>query len=227
MPETEPQRLSFGVLTQTHPPPRGARTHDPTTTITSYVPPPHLYSPSPVPASHGMPETEPQRLGFGVLTQTHPLPRVARMHDPTTTITSYAQPPHPYAPPPPLLPLRTARPKPSHSGSVSVFHPNPSPLLVFRDRTTPPPPPPRTYYRHTPTHRPPCPLHTAGPKPSHSGSVSELRPNPPPRLAFHGHTAPPPPPPGTCCCPTPKHHPPCPFHMAHPKPSHGGSVLFN
>ncbi|KIM71775.1 hypothetical protein PILCRDRAFT_16744 [Piloderma croceum F 1598] len=62
-----------GFFTQTLPPPHGSRTHDPaTTTTTSYIPPTHPYPLSPVPASHGAPGTEPQRLGFGVLTRTHP-----------------------------------------------------------------------------------------------------------------------------------------------------------
>ena len=49
---------------------------------------------------------------------------------------------------------------------------------------------------------------------------------PAPRLTFRKCTTPPPPPPPphTCHCITPTHHPPSPFHMAHPKLSHNSSV---
>jgi hypothetical protein len=55
-----------------------------------------------------------------VFAQTHSMPHVAQMHNPTTTL--HAPPPHPYTTTqcPPLL-LHTAHLKLSHSGSVSGF----------------------------------------------------------------------------------------------------------
>src|SRR5882762_834242 len=97
MPETEPQRLGFGFLTQPRSSPRVSQMHDPTTTTTSYAPPPHPYALSPIAVSHGTPETEPQRLSFGFSTQTHSSPRVSQTHNPTTATTSYTPPSHPYA----------------------------------------------------------------------------------------------------------------------------------
>ncbi|KIM88291.1 hypothetical protein PILCRDRAFT_3307 [Piloderma croceum F 1598] len=96
--ETEPRRLGFVFLAQTPSPPHVSRTHDPTTTITSYAPPIYFYAWFPVIASHGAPETEPRWLSFIFLTQTPSPPRVLRTHDPTTTTTTlYAPPPYSYA----------------------------------------------------------------------------------------------------------------------------------
>ena len=85
----------FGPTTCSLPP--VSRTRDPTTTTTSYRPPPHPYAISSVAVSYGTTETEPQRLSFGLLSKTHSVARVLRTHDPTATTTSYAPPPHPYA----------------------------------------------------------------------------------------------------------------------------------
>ncbi|KIM86296.1 hypothetical protein PILCRDRAFT_4807 [Piloderma croceum F 1598] len=85
----------------TRSPPRVSRTHNPAPTTTLYTPPPHPYPLSPVTVSHGVPETEPQRLGFRFWTQTPSLPCVSRTHNPATTTTSYTPPPHPY----PLSPI--------------------------------------------------------------------------------------------------------------------------
>src|SRR5258705_11972572 len=72
MPETEPQTLGFGFLTQTPPPPRNLRTHHPTT-ITALYEPPHHLPPSPLTSiSNGVPKTEPHKLGFGLLAQIPP-----------------------------------------------------------------------------------------------------------------------------------------------------------
>src|SRR5882762_2174404 len=74
----------------------------------------------------------------------------------------------------PPLPFHTARLKPSHSGSVSDFGPKFTPRLAFREHATPPPPLPRIHHHPTPTQHPPLLFHTAHPKPSHSGSVSDF-----------------------------------------------------
>jgi len=96
--------------------------HDPATTTTSYTPPSHPYTMSPVAVSHGVPETEPQQLGFGFSTQNRSSPCISQ----TTQ-----RPP---------LPFHMARLKPSHSGSVSDFGPKFAPrhhhYLVYT--TTPP-----------------------------------------------------------------------------------------
>ena len=108
--------------------------------------------------------------------------------------------------------------------SLGFFGP-PAPWLVFCERTTLPPPLPRTHHHHTPTQRPLLPFHLAHPKPSHSGSVSEFRPKPAPRLVFRQCTTPPPPLPCTHHHPTLNHRPPSLFHTVRPKLSHSGSVL--
>jgi hypothetical protein len=114
--ETEPQRLGFGIWTKTCSPPPVSRTRDPTTTTTSYRPPPHRYATSPVAVSHGATETEPQRLGFGIWTKSRSLPPVPRTHDPATSTTSYRPPPHPYATSPVAVSHGTPETEPQRLG---------------------------------------------------------------------------------------------------------------
>jgi hypothetical protein len=157
------------------------------------------------------------------LAQTRSRSRVSRTHHappPPPTHHHHSTPPH--CPP---LPLYTARLKPSHIGLVSVFWPKPVLGLAFRERTTPPSPPPPTHHHSTPPHRPPLPLHTVRPKPSHIGSVSTFWPKPVPGLAFRERTTPPSPPPPTHHHSTPPHCPPLPLYTARPKPSYISLVL--
>ena len=62
----------------------------------------------------------------------------------------------------------------------------PPPCLTFHERTAAPPPPPLpgTCHHATPKHRPPSLFHTAHPKPSHNGLVSNLLPKPLPASHF-------------------------------------------
>ncbi|KIM71446.1 hypothetical protein PILCRDRAFT_17072 [Piloderma croceum F 1598] len=79
-PETEPQQLGFNFLTQTHSAPRVSRTHDPTTTTTSYTLPSHPYATSPVAVLHAQTPS--------------PGSRLPTQRPTTTTITSSAPPHH-------------------------------------------------------------------------------------------------------------------------------------
>jgi hypothetical protein len=132
-PKTEPQWLSFGFLAQTRSPHRVLRTRDPTTTTTSHTPPPHPYAPSCIAISHGTPETKPQRLGFGFLAQTRSLPCVSQTHDPITTTTLYAPPPHPYA----LSPIAISHGTPETEPRRLVFFFSPQIPLLLACRVIP------------------------------------------------------------------------------------------
>jgi hypothetical protein len=79
--------------------------------------------PTPPPATHLQPETEPQQLSFKILA---PTPVPCRFFKRTTPAPLL---PHAHHPMPPMsslpLPLLTARPKSSPSGSISRFWPRP------------------------------------------------------------------------------------------------------
>ena len=159
----------FGPTTRSLPP--VSRTRDPTTTTTLYRPPPHPYATSSVAVSIGATETEPQWLGFGLLTKPTPcLPFCERMTPPPPLPCTDHHPTPTHCPP---LPFHMACQKPSPSSSVSDFGPKPTPRLAFRKRTTPPPSPPHPPHCTTSLHcsSPPFPL--ACLQLSSSGSVSD------------------------------------------------------
>jgi hypothetical protein len=117
-PKTEPRWLGFGFFTQPPSPPRVLRPHDPTATAAaSYVPPCHPHAPSPTPVPHGVPKTEPRRLGFGIFTQT-PLPSSCFATAPPPPGTGHRATPMHHLP----LPFHAARPG---------FSPKPPPSSCF------------------------------------------------------------------------------------------------
>ncbi|KIM71035.1 hypothetical protein PILCRDRAFT_17462 [Piloderma croceum F 1598] len=97
-PATEPRQLGCGFFWLNSSLAPVSRAHGPTTTTISYEPPHHHYAPSPVAVSHGAPQIEPQRLGFGCWPKTPCLAPVSRAHSPTAAATSYTPPHHPSAP---------------------------------------------------------------------------------------------------------------------------------
>jgi hypothetical protein len=138
----------------------------------------HPHAPSPITIPHGAPKTEPQRLGFGF--RPNPPPRLAfreRTAPPPPPPPGTCHRPTPKHYPP--SPFHTARPKPSHNGSVSSFGPTTSPTPRCVSAQPPPLPSPHTHHRATPTQHPPFPFHAARLKPSHGGLVSGFSPKPP------------------------------------------------
>jgi hypothetical protein len=134
--ETEPQWHGFVFFTQTPSLPRISQTHQPPTTTTSCTPPSHPYAPSSTAVSHGVPKTEPKRLGFIFFTQTPSRAlRFTNAPPHCHLLFIYTTPPHPRIPASPSTTIPNDTPE--IGPCFGFFSPRPLPDLASHKRTTP------------------------------------------------------------------------------------------